>query len=466
MFSPTQQTHTLLFGIVIVIFVPISFYILGTPRQPRHLQEQDSQNREIEPRPDDQISLEAKPDAEPNTRPDSSAWLISILDPEPEHLDNRLAPQIALTSRQQSRIFLQNDHPRSAVQTLEDGLHKLRGIFTWQGKYSQVALLIDREKFEDAKKKAREVLRNDSKSSFSSNSRTPRTRPAISSSDSFAAFDKDQPPSEQRFDLAIVAEDWKTAEAEAEDLIAQNPQFFDEKPFARRVKLGMLQEGMALALHSERAEVSNRLMEAALQTFTIGCDRTEPLRRMREPTALADQELTIFDSFNVCANLFMSAARICVYFHEKGSTYPKKPHEMKFVTPLTGRDWAHQALYFLESGRSRVLLDSMKSIPWPDPFDSLTSTTLSTPALVHDLDSDLDTPHESRTPLQTSNQDEALENIILEANEGLLAPNAKSFVSDEWDVCSSDREILCSNEEMFGEPHDGKCIERGGVKGL
>lgn len=139
---------------------------------------------------------------------------------------------------------------------------------------------------------------------------------------------------------------------------------------------------------------------------------------------------------------------------------------MKFETPLTGRDWAHQALHFLESGRSRVLLDSMKSIPWPGPLDSVTSTTPTTPALVDDLDSDLDAPHESRTTLQTSNKDEAFKNIILEANGGLLAPNAESFVSDEWNVCSSVREILCSSEQMFGEPHDGKCVEGRGVKEL
>lgn len=456
MFSPTQQTHTLLLGVFTIVFVPILFQILGTPRQPRNLQDQESQNQEIEPSLEDQTSTERKPDAEPHARQDSLLQSISMLNPEPEQFSNRLAAQIALKSRRRSRDYLRRDLPRRAIQTLEDGLHKLKSTFTWQGKYSQVALLIDQEKFEDAKKKAKEVLCDQSTIPPASNSGVQQSTPATSSSDSFADFDKDQPSSEQRFDLAIAAEDWPRADEERAGLIAENPQYFDEKPFVRRVKLGMLQEGMALALEPGQPEVSNALMEAALQTFTIGCDSTEPLRTIREPTALADQELTIFDSFNVCANLFMSAARICVYFHGKGKTYNKKPYEIEFDTRLTGRDWAHQALYFLESGRSRVLLDSMKSIPWLGRFESKTSTTLSTPALVNDLDSDLDAPLESRTPVRISKKGEAFRSYDLEVDQELLLPNDEDFVSDEWIGCSSDREILCSNEMMFGETKIGK----------
>lgn len=73
-----------------------------------------------------------------------------------------------------------------------------------------------------------------------------------------------------------------------------------------------------------------------------------------------------------CANLFFSAARVCIFFDKNGvfdkRGAPLMPEQFtkKFKRsplpcspPLTEKDWKHQALQFLEQGRSRALLDSI-----------------------------------------------------------------------------------------------------------
>jgi hypothetical protein len=73
-----------------------------------------------------------------------------------------------------------------------------------------------------------------------------------------------------------------------------------------------------------------------------------------------------------CANLFFSAARMCIYFERngffdelgnrlppQGFTEKFKTHGLKCSPPLEEADWRQQALWFLEQGRSRSLLESI-----------------------------------------------------------------------------------------------------------
>jgi hypothetical protein len=73
-----------------------------------------------------------------------------------------------------------------------------------------------------------------------------------------------------------------------------------------------------------------------------------------------------------CANLFFSAARVCIFFDKKGvfdkrgaSLMPEqftkkfKRSSLPCSPPLTEKDWRHQALQFLEQGRSRALFESI-----------------------------------------------------------------------------------------------------------
>lgn len=73
------------------------------------------------------------------------------------------------------------------------------------------------------------------------------------------------------------------------------------------------------------------------------------------------------------ANLFFSAARICIFFDKIGifdkrgnllspARFNKmfnKRSPLPCTPPLAEKDWRHQALQFLEQGRSRALLDSI-----------------------------------------------------------------------------------------------------------
>jgi hypothetical protein len=73
-----------------------------------------------------------------------------------------------------------------------------------------------------------------------------------------------------------------------------------------------------------------------------------------------------------CANLFFSAARMCIYFDHngffdelgnkllpRGFTEKFKTHAFRCSPPLEEADWCQQALWFIEQGRSRALLESI-----------------------------------------------------------------------------------------------------------
>src|ERR1700712_4053943 len=73
-----------------------------------------------------------------------------------------------------------------------------------------------------------------------------------------------------------------------------------------------------------------------------------------------------------CANLFFSAARMCIYFDQNGFfdelgnkllpvsfTDRFKTHAFRCSPPLEEVDWRQQALWFIEHGRSRALLESI-----------------------------------------------------------------------------------------------------------
>lgn len=73
-----------------------------------------------------------------------------------------------------------------------------------------------------------------------------------------------------------------------------------------------------------------------------------------------------------CANLFFSAARMCIYFDQhgffdelgnkllpRGFTQRFSTHAFRCSPPLEQVDWCQQALWFIEQGRSRALLESI-----------------------------------------------------------------------------------------------------------
>ncbi|QDS76542.1 hypothetical protein FKW77_006205 [Venturia effusa] len=357
--------------------------------------------------------------------------------------------------------------PVQAVQALEDGLTKLHGLSrrpTWQVKYNQIELLGDLEEYESAKLLAKELLAKDLERPIVTWSEAGSRR-SVSSSleclDPLAEFDQARPSAKQRFTACIVAEQWDRGKVELYGLRNEDPDYFSPDQYVHQAQLGMLWEGLALlvALSNNSGDASDRLMEDALRAFNTGCSRTEPLRALPGSALSNERGSTLFDRFGVCANLFMSAARICVYFHQKGERYTKSPGDLSACDPpLTGTDWAHQALHFLETGRSRVLFDSIKAIKYHGAFDSRNSTMPPTPALIADSGSE---PLEgARTPSSLNHQ-----NMPLLCTNVSLKPSAESPQMEQlsWSPtksrCSATGcRILEAEDALYDEPGEGICF--------
>jgi len=112
---------------------------------------------------------------------------------------------------------------------------------------------------------------------------------------------------------------------------------------------GLAQENLAReeAGPSERIEMLKR----ALLTYDEGCQLIAQCHlKFDHPK----DPITGFDH-RTCANLFTSAARICLTFSEVGVAFA--PADVGCFPALRERDWRHQALEFVERGRSRALLN-------------------------------------------------------------------------------------------------------------
>lgn len=92
----------------------------------------------------------------------------------------------------------------------------------------------------------------------------------------------------------------------------------------------------------------------ALKVYSRGCEETEIHHSYLE---FPEARLTSHDHID-CSNLFFSATRVCVYFHQH--KYPIPPADVSCVPALTEPDWARQALFFLERGKARALLRSIE----------------------------------------------------------------------------------------------------------
>jgi CHAT domain-containing protein len=180
---------------------------------------------------------------------------------------------------------------------------------------------------------------------------------------------------EALLDVSIRAEDWAKARAAAAELLRIDPSYFDiQKPIdrfrecRRMLNLGLLEEHKDPGFQSDQ---TRKNLGEALRIYNHGCFATELFHEYYDlPQAPA---INGFDHSD-CTNLFFSAAKICVLFSQTGifdelgkKLTPKKfsnkfkEDKLPCSPPLTEIDWLHQALYFMEKGRSRALLDLILS---------------------------------------------------------------------------------------------------------
>ena len=169
----------------------------------------------------------------------------------------------------------------------------------------------------------------------------------------------------ERLDLALRAEQWDEVKRTQAELHGIDPGYFDIKSDMNRfdkirqlLHIGSICEQEAKT--SDDPARRRQSLEEALRTYNHGCYATELFNQR-----FSKSHATVYDHDHVdCANLFFSASRVCISFHINEDLTDRKgrritPRDCKMEPSLAETSWMQQALYFMEQGRSRALLDSI-----------------------------------------------------------------------------------------------------------
>lgn len=283
-----------------------------------------------------------------------------------EALDNCVPRKIVEDARDRYQNCVRLGKDEEARQALDEGLRKLEEykdddhVDTTPWKKSIAELLIDQGR----KEEARDLLSKCPAQVRGTQTARPEAsleHQRIGPDDHYQEL-RNIAQNIDDLDLFRRAEAWDKALASAGTLYEIDPTYFDlNHPVAgfdkiRRVlHLGLLHE-----IDAEQTKKPNwrgRLLSGALEIYNHGCRAPELYDEFLDPHGA---NLWLFDR-SEGANIFFSAARICTYFDKEGLLDEKGKPVMppQFRPTLTGRDWRRQALYFLEQGRSRALLDSI-----------------------------------------------------------------------------------------------------------
>ncbi|KAI1334311.1 hypothetical protein F5Y15DRAFT_292835 [Xylariaceae sp. FL0016] len=119
---------------------------------------------------------------------------------------------------------------------------------------------------------------------------------------------------------------------------------------------GLLNVGLQYEHRGYEAQDSSAYthLTEALKIYSQGCELMEIHQKHIERP---DSHLTFHDHAD-CSNLFFSATRVCLKFHERD--YDVLPVDFPCTPRLTELNWRRQALYFLERGKTRALLRSVE----------------------------------------------------------------------------------------------------------
>jgi CHAT domain-containing protein len=182
--------------------------------------------------------------------------------------------------------------------------------------------------------------------------------------DSDAEFEEmERLAGQKNLQLLLRAEEWEKAREMADKLEGIDPEYFNiDKPMDRFSKCKQfLTVGILAETRGPEKDIRQmqKNMAEALKLYNKGCFATELFHKHFDHP---ESRVYGFDHVD-CANLFFSAARVCIYFDKHGFSYRRgnliKPTQFKCRPKLTEEDWRHQALHFLEQGRSRALLESI-----------------------------------------------------------------------------------------------------------
>jgi len=280
--------------------------------------------------------------------------------------------KIVSDTRKKFQEAVRNGSDEDGIDVLEGGLEELRKKSARESGIWQAEILLDLGRKDEARKA---LSLNDPQLQDQEKAvpgRPPTLRSHSTASD--ARFEeemlklnnqKDQQDQEEVLKIALRAEDWVKATDAAKELHHMDPKFFDIE-----TKMDRYRKCRQLLMLGGLAETRTPQPDhgKALRLYNHGCLAIELFHRH------FDQHRTQVNGFDHddSANLFFSAARVCVFFHENGIADPQgrnltpsqftalfKLDPLPCSPPLTEKDWMHQALHFMEQGRSRALLESI-----------------------------------------------------------------------------------------------------------
>jgi CHAT domain-containing protein len=301
---------------------------------------------------------------------------------ENARLECYLPSKIVFETRNKFRDAVRLGSDEAGFEALETGLQTLRNQTRRSSDFwrlGEAEILLDLGR----KDEARETLAHCDIQPPTRGSIIPLKRPTlrISSSATDAEFEEEMSKfnnqshkknQEELLQVLLRAEDWGKAREAAETLHRIDSSYFDiKKPMDRFRKcrqllnLGLLEETSDPEADTDQ---TRRSLGKALRLYNHGCFATELFHKHFD---YPEAQVNGFDHSD-CANLFFSAARVCIFFHQNGvfnergeSLTPKKftSHFKRDLLPcspaLTEEDWMHQAFHFMEQGRSRALLESI-----------------------------------------------------------------------------------------------------------
>ncbi|KAF2417676.1 hypothetical protein EJ08DRAFT_70374 [Tothia fuscella] len=347
------------------------------------------------------LEMDETRDRDTNFSPTSIKDVVDCVDNKVDqgYLDQYLPSKIVKETRSKYQDCVRLGRDGAGFQALEEGLDDLKTKGNTKSDYwrfGQVELLIDQGKNSEARNLLSTSQTRTAPTHKSHSIRHHRRRKTDADRDY-----KEMELQYKRADLILRTEDWVTARADYEALNKINTTYFNLKEpderFTRCRQLfnrGLLREVKAPKESTERSRKTH--YEKALRWYHEGCEMTEFYHGLFDivggPSSFDHADIT---------NLFISAARICLHFYDSGRTSPPTEfHWLQNKPPLTEPDWRHQALYYLERGKARGLLDSL---------------------LRHETFEDLVTPHQ-RT---------LLKDVVFTAKETIRMRRADSFISTE-----------------------------------
>jgi hypothetical protein len=273
-----------------------------------------------------------------------------------EQLSLDIPSKIVLDSRRARQDALQSGDELKGREALEKGLEILSSPEVQDDSPSwlsgKIQILGDLERFEEGRKLL--PLLSSATRSFG---HSQEANIEESDVDDDEMYRKAIDDAQGNLIHSVHVRDWNRAVVAVNELLELDHDYFElEAPMdrfsrcERVLALGLIDENLAANTNPDEAI---KLMEKALQAYTRGCFLANLYHQHFDPPYA---KITGFDHAT-CTNLFVSAARVCVYLAEK--LYTTTPTDFDCFPRLKAEDWKHQALEFLERGRSRALLDAM-----------------------------------------------------------------------------------------------------------